>query len=222
MKNFFGPIKSGIIFAADLPSLEENCQILDQIHSQIDVIKINVPLIYRDTPEVITRLNEKYEVPVFADIKIADVPHTCVAIVDIVREFGAAAVMVHGIVGPDCLQDCIDATNDELGIIVQLELTNPGGIMFTQPIADDMASAASLLDIYGTQAPGNRPERISAIRQIVGPDRVIVCCGVGAQGGSYHAVREAGGDYAIIGRAIYQSEDPRGEIERITSIENDK
>ncbi|MCE9531287.1 MAG: orotidine 5'-phosphate decarboxylase [Planctomycetes bacterium] len=46
---FFGSPRSRIIFAADLPSEAENCRILDQIAEEVDVIKVNVPLILRET-----------------------------------------------------------------------------------------------------------------------------------------------------------------------------
>ncbi|MCE9531286.1 MAG: orotidine 5'-phosphate decarboxylase [Planctomycetes bacterium] len=131
------------------------------------------------------------------------------------KEAGAAAVMVHGIVGPDAIQDCIDTAAGELGVIVQLELTHPGGLIFTQPIAADMAAAAAVLDIFGVQAPGNRPERIREIRAIVGPEPIIVCCGVGAQGGTYHQALKAGGTYVIVGRAIYNAADPKKAVQAL-------
>ncbi|MDX9720472.1 MAG: orotidine-5'-phosphate decarboxylase [Myxococcota bacterium] len=213
--SFFGELRSAIIFAADLPSFAENARILDQIRAHIDVVKINCPLLYREGVGVIGRLVRDYGLPVFADIKVADVPHTNAAIVELMAEQGAAAVMVHGIVGPDGIQAAIDAAASQLAIIVQLELTNPGGKLFTQPIAEDMAGLAKELGAFGVQAPGNRPERIQRIRSIVGPEMVIVCCGVGRQGGRFQAVRRAGGSYAIIGRAIYEADDPIAAIEEL-------
>jgi len=209
---FFGSPRSRIIFAADLPSEAENCRVLDQIADEIDVIKVNVPLVFRESPRVITRLRDRYALPVFADVKIADVPHTCRGITAVMKDAGAGAVMVHGIVGPDAIQDCIDAAAGQLGVIVQLELTHPGGLMFTQPISADVAAAAATLDIFGVQAPGNRPDRIRVIRQIVGPEATIVCCGVGAQGGTYRGALDAGGSYVIVGRAIYDAPDPRTAV----------
>lgn len=209
MKPFFGRPKSRIILAADLSTEEQNCRVLDQVADSIDVIKISTALVFRETAAVIGRLRARYNLPIFADVKVADVPHTCRAITATLRDAGAQAVMVHGIVGPDGIQECIEEAGQDMGIIIQLELTHPGGKVFTQGIADDMAAAASVLDIFGVQAPGNRPERIRAIRGIVGPEATIVCCGVGVQGGNMRDVLLSGGDYAIIGRSIYAAEDPR-------------
>lgn len=219
MKAHFGVPRSRIILAADKPTLAENCRVLDKVADRVDVIKISTALVMTESPEVVPRLRERYGLPVFADLKVADVPHTCQAITKVMKDVGANAVMVHGIVGPDAIQDCIETADDELGIIVQLELTHPGGLMFTQGIADDMAAAASTLDIFGVQAPGNRPNRVSAIRKIVGEGATIVCCGIGAQGGKYREALEAGGSYAIIGRAIYDADDPGAAVDRILSGE---
>jgi orotidine-5'-phosphate decarboxylase len=215
MTNFFGSIKTGIIFAADLPSYDENARVLEKVADTVDVIKVNVPLLYTETPAVIRKLSRTFGLPVFADLKVADVPHTNNKIVEIAADNEAAAVMVHGIVGPDALLGCIEAASGRLGIIVQLELTNPGGKLFTARIADEMAELAASLGVYGVQAPGNRPERIAQIRNIVGTERVIVCCGVGAQGGTLSEVRGAGGSYGIIGRSIYQADDPRAAVIQI-------
>ena len=52
------------------------------------------------------------------------------------------------------------------------------------------------------------------VRSIVG-DRLILTPGVGAQGGSASAAIEAGADYVIVGRAIYESDDPAGVAKSI-------
>jgi orotidine-5'-phosphate decarboxylase len=57
-------------------------------------------------------------------------------------------------------------------------------------------------------APATRPERVAEIRKIIGNDLSIISPGVGAQGGSASDVIKAGADWVIVGRAIYQAEDP--------------
>lgn len=215
MKNFFGTWKTGIIFAADLPSSEENFRILDEIHEDIDVIKLSGFLALKESVLCIRKFKDRYNKPIFADFKVADVPHTNNKIVAMVKDQGGSAVMVHGIVGPDGIEGCLRAANGELGIIMQIELTNPGGLIFTSPIAADLAKMASMSDIYGVQAPGNRPDKIAKIREIVGSKKTIVCCGVGYQGGTYQSVLKAGGNYPIIGRAIYEAANPREIIKQL-------
>lgn len=210
--NTFGPLRSGLVFAADLPTLDENLAVLDAVGDLVDVVKVNAPLLYREGLGVIAMLRGR-GLPVFADIKVADVPTTNSALIRAVRDAGAQAVMVHGMVGPDGIEDAVKTAGDDVGVIVQLELTHPGGILYTQPIALDIAGMATMFDVMGFQAPGNRPDRVSEIRAVVGPDPILVCCGIGAQGGDFRAAITAGGTYGIVGRSIYQDPDPRRAAE---------
>jgi orotidine-5'-phosphate decarboxylase len=217
MKNYFASIGSRIIFAADLPTTEENFRVLDKIINDIDVIKLSSFLAISEGVGCIGKFKRRYGKPIFADFKIADVPHTNSKIIKLIKDQGGDAAMVHGIVGPDAIEDCIKAADGQLGIIIQIELTNPGGILFTAPIAEDIAKLAASMEVYGVQAPGNRPDKIKIIRNIIGPEKIIVCCGIGSQGGRYMSAVAAGGTYPIVGRAIYEAIDPKQAIRNLIS-----
>ena len=59
----------------------------------------------------------------------------------------------------------------------------------------------------GIVAPATRPERVKALRAIVG-SRFILAPGVGAQGGRASDAIAAGADAVIVGRAIYEAKNP--------------
>jgi len=74
------------------------------------------------------------------------------------------------------------------------------------------------LGITHIVAPGNKPERLKLIREWIRQSKkeiFIMSPGIGAQGGSAREAVGAGTDYPIIGRAIYQSENPAKEVEKI-------
>ena len=80
-----------------------------------------------------------------------------------------------------------------------------------------IGDAPSTLDLILPEAylgSPDEPERIAAIRKIIG-DREILSPGVGAQGGSAADAIKAGADYVIVGRAIYKSDNPRQVAEDI-------
>ena len=80
-----------------------------------------------------------------------------------------------------------------------------------------IGDAPSTLDLILPEAylgSPDEPERIAAIRKIIG-DREILSPGVGAQGGSAADAIKAGADYVIVGRAIYKAENPRAVAEQI-------
>ncbi len=210
-KKFIEP-KSHIILALDTENEEKAFWVMDQCYDLIDCIKLNYPLVLKTGLGIIGKLKDKYKLPIFCDFKVADVPVTNNRIIKIVANAGGDAIMVHGIVGPDGLEEAMKAADNKISIVVQTEFTHPGGLVFTQGIADSLVELALRAGCQAVQTPGNRPERIKKVKSIVGDKCKIVCCGVGAQGGSYKTVLESGGDFPIIGRAIYQSSNPREYI----------
>lgn len=217
MKKFIEP-KSHIILALDLPDEKSAFKIAEQCYDLIDCIKLNYPLVLKEGINIINKLKQTFKLPIFADFKVADVPVTNDRIIKTVADAGADAIMVHGIIGPDALESAVKAADENISLVVQTEFTHPGGIIYTQKIADSLIELALQYNCAAIQCPGNRPNRIRKAKSLVGDQIKIVCCGVGAQGGDYHSVLDAGGDFPIIGRAIYQSEKPREFI--INSILN--
>lgn len=199
--------KTGIMLALDVPDQSAAFRLLDQVASEIDIIKFNYPLVLKEGLKIITRVKETYGRPILADFKIADVPVTNNRIIDLCREAGADGVMVQGFIGIDAIQSAIEAAG-EMKIFVVTQLTNPGGLDFTKRFTGEFARLAWILGAAGVQAPGNRPEVVREVRQIVGEEMMIVCCGIGTQGGKFGEAIAAGGDFEIIGRSIYQSPDP--------------
>ncbi|MFH1039121.1 MAG: orotidine-5'-phosphate decarboxylase [PVC group bacterium] len=206
--------KSGIMLALDVGTGAEAFSLLDRVAGGIDVIKFNYPLVLREGMEIISTVKERYRKPILADFKIADVPVTNNRIIRLCREAGADGVMVQGFIGIDAIQSAIEAAG-VVKIFVVTQLTNPGGLDFTARFTEEFAGLARMLGAAGVQAPGNRPEVVARVREIVGEELMIVCCGIGAQGGAFGRAIEAGGDFEIIGRAIYEAEDPARAVREI-------
>ncbi|MFP3919086.1 orotidine-5'-phosphate decarboxylase [Lysinibacillus telephonicus] len=206
---FLGKPNSHIILALDTESKAEAIKVLDQTHDLIDVIKFNYPLILKEGLSLISEIKQRYGLKILADFKVADVPVTNNRIVELVKKAGADAIMVHGFIGTDALLEIMNIANNEIGVIIVTELTHPGGLEFTRPYSIDFANICSLIDAYGIQAPGTRPDQINQLRNTIGEKKTIVSCGVGAQGGDFREVLNAGADFAIIGRAIYNAPNPR-------------
>ena len=212
---FLNPPESRIILALDTPDRSESIRVLDACRDVVDAVKLNYPLVLQEGLPFVSELKEKYGLPLIADFKIADVPVTNNRIVRVAKKAGFNAIMVHGFIGADAIIEIQEAAGSEMGVFVVTELTHPGGLEYTRPHAKQFAEMAAYLGCYGIQAPGTRPEQIRVLRETVGPDMKIIACGVGAQGGIMQAALEAGADFAIIGRSIYEAEDPREAAIRI-------
>jgi len=122
-------------------------------------------------------------------------------------------VIAHGFTGEDSVRACVDAAKGQVFVVT--EMSHPGGKQFTAPVADKVAAIAKAAGARGIVAPATRPERISALRKIVGTLEII-SPGVGAQGGKASDALKAGADYIIVGRAIYEAKDPGAAAKLLT------
>jgi orotidine-5'-phosphate decarboxylase len=111
------------------------------------------------------------------------------------------------------MRAAVEAAGD-MQVFVVTEMSHPGGGEFTAPLAERFAAMAREAGASGVIAPATRPERIAAVRRIVG-SMLILSPGVGAQGGSVGKAIAMGADKVIVGRSIYEAADPRRSAEEL-------
>lgn len=198
-----------LVLALDETDGKRALEIADSVSGVVDAIKINWPLVLSAGPDMINKLSETGDV--ICDFKVADIPNTVRLIVENCVSRGASAVIVHAFTGEDSLLAAKEAAKDA-EIFAVTEMSHPGGKTFTAKHGEEMAELGMKCDISGFIAPATRPDRIAAIRSVTG-NKTILSPGVGAQGGSAASAIEAGADYVIVGRAIYESDDPRKSAE---------
>ncbi len=198
-----------LVLALDETNPARALEVAGAVAPHVDAIKINWPLVLSAGPDVINRISGISEV--ICDFKVADIPNTVRLIVEQCVSRGASAVIVHAFTGPDSLEAAVDAAKGA-EVYAVTEMSHPGGKVFTAPNAEEMARLGLDAGVSGFIAPATRPDRIKAIRRIAG-DLKILSPGVGAQGGSVASALDAGADYAIVGRAIYGSDDPAAAAE---------
>jgi len=201
-----------LILALDETDRKKALDIVDKVSNYIDAVKINWPLILSAGPEMITELSKRTDV--VCDFKIADIPNTVHLIVENAVSRGASAIIVHAFTGEDSLTEAVNTAGKAAEVYAVTEMSHPGGKMFTALHAEEMARMGVKCGVAGFIAPATRPERVKAIREIIG-DRKIMSPGIGAQGGSASAAISAGADYVIVGRSIYKSEDPEAAAKNI-------
>ena len=201
-----------VILALDVTSRSDALRVVEAVRDHVDAIKINWPLILAAGPDIIRDMSKIKAV--ICDMKIADIPNTNRLIVEQTMAKGASAVICHGFTGEDSVKACVDAAGGQVFVVT--EMSHPGGKQFTAPVADKLAGLAKSAGARGIVAPATRPERISDLRKIIG-GLEIISPGVGAQGGNASDAIRAGADYIIVGRAIYESPDPRDAAMRLAN-----
>jgi orotidine-5'-phosphate decarboxylase len=195
--------KNRIILALDVTSHADAMRVVEAVKDHVDAIKINWPLVLATGPDMIREMSRVKDV--ICDFKIADIPNINKLIVEQAMSRGASAVICHGFTGDDSVKACVDAAKGQVFVVT--EMSHPGGKQFTAPLADKFAALAKSAGARGIVAPATRPERIAALRKIIG-GLEIISPGVGAQGGKASDAIRAGADYIIVGRAIYDAPDP--------------
>ncbi len=203
--------KTGIILALDVTDEASALEITADVADLVDAVKIGYPLVLGTGLQIVSKLT-KYA-PVIADFKVADIPNTDHLICEHVFKAGCAAIIVQGFTGPDSLTECVKtATAFDGKVFVVSEMSHPGGsYFFTDEISKEIAGLAKKYGAFGIVAPATRPERVKELRAAIGDDLKIISPGVGTQGGSAADTIKAGADWVIVGRSIYNAENPRDE-----------
>jgi orotidine-5'-phosphate decarboxylase len=196
-----------LILALDTTEKKKTLTIAAACAPHIDAIKLGYPFILSSGLSFAGEF-EEFDLPLIADFKVADIPNTNRLIAEQVFDAGFASIICHGFTGKDSVQACVDVATDYGGAcFVVAEMSHPGATMFFHGgAAEKIAMLAMECGADGIIAPATRPDRVKVLRTIVGK-RKILSPGVGAQGGDAAAVA-AIADGIIVGRAIYEAEDP--------------
>ena len=207
-----------LIVALDVTDPKRAVDLAASVRPHVDAVKVGWPLVLAGGLDVLRTLAKSGYV--LCDFKIADIPNTNRLIVEQAVDAGASGIICHGFVGEDSVRACIHASGGK-DVFVVVEMSHPGGVEYTAKHAEDLASLATRANATGIIAPATRPERVRALRAIIGRKQILAP-GVGAQGGKASEAIAAGADAVIVGRAIYEAKDPgkaAGEIaDEIRSI----
>ncbi|MDD4308313.1 MAG: orotidine-5'-phosphate decarboxylase [Thermoplasmata archaeon] len=206
-------LDSRLILALDITDREKAIGIAAKVQNQVDAVKVNYPFVLGCGMGAVKDLAAK--VDVICDFKVADIPNTNRLIVEQARKSGACGIICQAFPGRDSLEACIKAA-EGMDVFVVTEMSHPGADMFMMPVAERMARLAVDVGATGIIAPATKPEKIKALRKIVGNLRIL-SPGVGAQGGSASETILAGADYVIVGRAIYDAADPGAAAKKIAA-----
>jgi orotidine-5'-phosphate decarboxylase len=206
-----------LILALDVTEKKQATSIAHACASHIDAIKLGYPLILSCGLSFADELGG-LDLPLIADFKVADIPNTNRLIAEQVFDAGFTSIICHGFTGKDAVQACVDVAGDYGGAcFVVAEMSHPGATAFFHGgAAEKIAGLAMECGADGIIAPATRPERVKVLRKIVG-NRKILSPGIGAQGGDAAAVAKIV-DGIIVGRAIYEAEDPAAAAETFACV----
>ncbi|HBC92939.1 MAG TPA: orotidine-5'-phosphate decarboxylase [Pelotomaculum sp.] len=232
--------KNPLIIALDFDNVEEALKIVEKIGPYAGGFKVGMQLYYSAGQEVLLRLREK-ELPVFADLKLHDIPNTVAGAARALTRQGAAILNVHAAGGKAMMRAALEAARDETDkagtvrplVVAVTVLTSFDQESFKQEmghsgtIQDRVVAWALMAREAGLDGVVASPLEIAAIRKACGPDFTIITPGIRPAGTAIHdqkrtlTPREAlkqGADYLVVGRPVTAAHDP---LEAVKAIRNE-
>lgn len=211
-------VKNNIILALDVFDINKGVKICEKINDKINTVKIGYPLTLAEGLGSIETIKDQFNYNIICDYKVADIPATNSKICEQTFNAGADAVICHGFVGQDSVEACQEKA-EEYGkeVFLLTEMSHPGAKKFLQNNADEIAKMGVEMGIKNYVAPATRINRLKEIREIVGKDAYIISPGVGKQGGDVKETLQYANS-AIIGRSIYEAENPIKAIDSFLEL----
>ncbi|QGA54634.1 orotidine 5'-phosphate decarboxylase [Sulfolobus sp. E5-1-F] len=209
-------LKSKIILAMDKPL---SYQTLKEMENEIYGIKVGLPLVLdlgvHKTRELLNDLNVE---EIIVDFKLADIGYIMKSIVE--KLSFANSFIAHSFVGVkgalDELKKYLDTNSKNLYLVAVM--SHEGwSTLFT----DYIKNVIREISPKGIVVGGTKLDSITQYRKEF-TKITIISPGMGSQGGIYGDAICAGADYEIIGRSIYNADDPFTTIKTINKIIEEK
>ena len=220
--------KKRLILAMDVPSLKEGLQVLDRIEGQVGLVKIGLQLFTATGPRAVEEV-KKRGFDVFLDLKMHDIPNTVAKGVVAARALGASMLTVHAGGGLEMLRRAQDEAGDNMRILAVTLLTSmdkddlaPAAII-SDP-AQVVKTRATLASEAGVGGVVCSPKEVLMVRGVIAPEMAIITPGIRPAGSAMGDQKRAatpksaisdGSDYLVVGRPIYEAEDPAAAANKI-------
>lgn len=215
---------------------EEALSLADALSGHAKWLKVGMTLYYAEGPSIVQEFKER-GFKVFLDLKFHDIPHQVRGAARSAAGTGADLLSVHGLgagamlkaarEGAEEAAEAMGAERAKLVAITVLTSMDEAAmeqIGLTCPIADEAARLAALAKGSGIDGIVCSPREAAEMRELLGPDALIVTPGVrpaGAELGDQSRVAtpaaaiSAGASHLVIGRPITGALDPVASYEAI-------
>ena len=224
-----------VIIALDC-SRERAFELADMLAGKATWVKVGMTLFYAEGPAIVEAMRER-GLRVFLDLKVHDIPFQVQGAVRSAAMTGADIISIHGL-GSSAMVSAARKGAEEaaekcgrercrlvaISVLTSMDQDALAEIGVTSPIAEEVARLASLS--YGAGADGIvcSPQEAAQMRELLGPDALIVTPGVRPAGSAVGdqkriatpaAAIEAGSSKLVVGRPITAADDPVAAFDAI-------
>jgi len=216
-----------IIVALDVPTAADARSIVTKLGGSVSIYKVGMELYAAAGMEFVRELIGEGK-DVFLDMKFYDIGETVKRAVRQVAGAGVRFLTVHG--SGAVMRAAVEGAGDaKLQLLAVTVLTS-----FDRDDLDDLGYPCEVTDLVKLRVRKAResgvhgivcsPLEVAAVREIAGPEAVLVTPGVRSPGASKgdqkrvatpaEAIKN-GASYLVIGRQITRAEDPSAEAQRV-------
>ena len=216
---------------------DEARELADKLEGHATWLKVGITLIYDGGLPLVQELRDR-GFKVFVDSKFHDIPHQVRGAVKSAAHSGADLVTVHGSGSAKMLAACAEgakAADEAYGhkpyviaitVLTSMDEEELAKVGVTRPIPEQAAALAKLAVDNGLDGIVCSPKEAAEMRELLGPDALIVTPGVrpaGAELGDQSRVATpaaaiaAGASHIVVGRPITQAADPVAALEAIVA-----
>ncbi len=222
-----------LILALDIEDKGEGLALLERIGEQLEWVKIGLQMFTRYGPDYVRQVAALGK-RIFLDLKLHDIPNTVAKAVESVGVLPIQMLTIHTCGGKEMMEWAIQAqqkANPELQLLGVTVLTSMDTdslrlLGITESPAERVARLASLAKEAGMSGLVCSSHEVELLKQNFGDQFKLVTPGVrpaGSDAGDQKRIMtpskaaEAGSDFIVVGRPIYQAEDPAAVIRAINT-----
>ncbi len=226
-----------IIVALDVPDAEAAREVARALRGRVKWVKVGMTLYYSAGPQIVRELRSM-GFKVFVDLKLHDIPHQVEGACRTLTRVGADMITLHASGGSAMLSAGVRAAAAAaerfgtqppiviaVSVLTSLDDAALAEVGCPSPAAEQVDRLVVLAQNAGCAGVVCSPLETARVRELLGPDAVIVTPGIrpkGQEAGDQARIATpaealaAGSTYLVIGRPITGAADPAAAVDNIS------
>ena len=226
--------KSRLIFALDIPSLDEAVSFVQKLDGSVGMFKVGLELFIKEGPAVLTAIRDHSDAEIFLDLKLHDIPATVERAVQSAVARNVRFLTVHCAGGEAMLKAAVKGAGDSglqiLGVTVLTsisaeDLTKEMGYRKGLTLEDLAVTRAEMAEKAGCAGVICSGLEIASIRKNFKSLKTVVP-GIRQMDSTLsnddqkrvvtpQRAIQSGADYLVVGRPIRDADDPKATAQKI-------
>lgn len=222
-----------LILALDIEDRTQAIELVKQAGPNLEWVKIGLQMFTRYGPDYVREIAGLGK-RVFLDLKLHDIPNTVAKAIDSISDLPIDMLTIHTCGGREMMEWAVKAQQENkpdlqlLGVTVLTSMDNEAlsGIGVNRTPAEQVAALTSLASEAGMSGLVCSPHETASVKAAHGSQFQLVTPGIrpaGTAAGDQKRIMppqlaaEQGADYIVVGRPIYQAEDPAAAVALINA-----